>query len=451
MSTDLTESDVGDEGSILLEYADLNGISRGMLLDKSEWNQAVEEGVGFGSIIMDWYESHNARGVLDPPTLGPSRGEIQAVADPESRVPVPWASNGLTKANCSLLHRGEPFDMCSRRMLERVLERYADRNTDVNVGTEIEFNLFEEWDEDQLKREGPAYLAEAAAGGGSPYHTRPLVERSDYFDALAKTMKQMGGTVEGIHKESSPGLYEAILKYSPALRQADAIMSFRMASLALGDQYDLRPTFMPRPLSDYEGNSQHYHVSLWDDEGNRFENTSDERGISAEAYQFIAGVLEHARPLTALCASTVNSYKRLKPGLWAPIDISYGFDNKTCPIRIPHGRGTATRVEIRIPDSFANPYLALAGILAAGLDGIENNRSPGEPVSKNIFEEGADPDNQLPTSLTEALAELEDDDYLQQSLSERGIDQYCELKRNEAERYDSKITDWEVREYIGRF
>jgi glutamine synthetase len=451
MSVDITDGEEDVDGMVLLEYADLNGISRGILLDEAEWDHAVEEGAGFGSIIMDWYESHNTRGVIDPPTLGPNRGEIQAVADPDSRVPVPWVSGDLTKANCSLLHQGEPFDMCPRTLFERVLARYDDHGLDVKVGTELEFNVFSDRDETRLEREGSAYLKDSAVGGGSPYHTRPLLEQHDYLSELSSAMKRMGGTLEGIHKESSPGLYEAILKYSPALRQADAIMSFRMASRAIGEKYDLWPSFMPRPISDYEGNSQHYHVSLWDDEGNRFVDESDDRGISELAYQFIAGVLEHARGLTPLCASTVNSYKRLQPGLWAPIDISYGFDNKTCPIRVPQNRGTGTRVEVRIPDSYANPYLALAGILAAGLDGIENDFSPGEPVSKNVFEEGADPDNQLPTTLPDALAELENDNYLVESLSQRGIDQYCALKRNEAERYNSQITDWEVREYTDRF
>jgi len=436
---------------VLLEFADLNGLSRGILINDSDFEDAVDDGVGFGSIIIDWVESFNQRGTIDPPTLGPNKGEIVAIADPESRVPVPWTDDDLTKANCTLLHHGEPFDMCSRTILERILDKFESRDLGVNVGTEMEFNVFEDWDEDRARREGSAYLEEAAVTAGTPYHTRPLLEQTDYFNHLNTAMTRMNGRLAGLHKESSPGLYEAILRYSPALRQADAIMSFRMAAREIGEKYGLRPTFMPRPMSEYEGNSQHYHISLWNDGENEFIDESDSNGLSELGYHFIGGVLAHARGLTALCASTVNSYKRLQPGLWAPIDISYGFDNKTCPVRVPYDRGSGTRVEVRIPDSYANPYLALAGILAAGFDGIASELDPGDPVTEDVFQEGANPDNQLPSTLSDALDALKSDSYLVDALSEQAVDQYCSLKQNEADRYSTAITDWEVREYVDRF
>jgi len=451
MSVDGVDLGNDTDGMVLLEFADLNGLSRGILINDADFEDAVDSGIGFGSIIIDWMESLNHRGTVEPPTLGPNQGEILAIADPDSRVPVPWTDTDLTKANCSLLHHGEPFNMCSRTILQRILDRFDARDLDVNVGTELEFNVLEDWDEDRARREGSAYLAEAAVTGGTPYHTRPLLEQKDYFRDLNTAMARMNGRLTGIHKESSPGLYEAILRYSPALRQADAIMSFRMAAREVGAKYGLRPTFMARPISDYEGNSQHYHISLWNDGENKFINAADANGLSSLGYHFIGGVLAHARGLTALCASTVNSYKRLQPGLWAPIDISYGFDNKTCPVRIPYDRGSGTRVEVRIPDSYANPYLALAGVLAAGLDGITAELDPGDPVTKDVFQEGADSDNQLPTSLSDALDALKSDSVLVDALSEQAVDQYCSLKQSEADRYNAAITDWEVREYVDRF
>jgi glutamine synthetase len=451
MTADAADGGNGTDEMVLLEFADLNGLSRGILINDSDFEDAVDDGIGFGSIIIDWMESLNDRGTIDPPTLGPNHGEIVAVPDPDSRVPIPWTDNELTKANCSLLHHGEPFSMCSRTILQQVLNRFDSHGLEVNVGTELEFNVFGEWNEDRVRREGSGYLEEAAVTAGTPYHTRPLLEQSDYFSELNTAMKRMNGRLAGVHKESSPGLYEAILRYSPALRQADTIMSFRMGAREIGATHGLHPTFMPRPISEYEGNSQHYHVSLWNDDENEFVDESDTNGLSRLGYNFIGGVLAHARGLTALCASTVNSYKRLQPGLWAPIDISYGFDNKTCPVRIPQDRGSGTRVEVRIPDSYANPYLALAGILAAGLDGITSELDPGEPVTKDVFQEGADPDNQLPTTLPDALEELQSDSYLVDALSEQTVDQYCSLKQSEADRYNAAITDWEVREYVDRF
>jgi glutamine synthetase len=445
--SEAVDLDSADDDTILLEYVDLNGISRGMFIPEDSWDRAVEDGVGFGSIILDWYESHNSRGITEASNLGPSEGEIQAVADPDSLVPVPWVDSDIKKANCDLLHNGDPTSMCSRSVLGNVLDLYHDMDFTTSVGTELEYNVFTELDAEELER-GEAYLREVAATKGSPYATRPIVDHSAYVTELATTMRKMGGSLEGIHKESTLGHYEAILEHSSALQQADTIMSFRMAARGVGRQHDHIPTFMPRPMSEFEGNSQHYHFSLWRDSQNAFNDPSDERGLSDTGRQFVGGILEHARGLTALCSSTVNSYKRLQPGLWAPIDISYGYDNKTCPVRIPHGRGDATRVEVRIPDSYANPYLAMAGILAAGFDGIRREIDPGEPVTSDIFEEGADPENSLPTSLDEALTALQADDFLRETLGEEGIAQYVALKRNESERYRQAITDWEVREYV---
>lgn len=435
---------------MLLVYVDLHGEPRGVYVPEDDWSRAVERGVGFGSVVLDYSESLNGRSMTGAASVGPETGEIVVVADPKTRVPIPWVEADHERAACRIRRDGDPSPLCSRTTLASVQERLRDRGFTAAVGTDYEFVLHENFDEGRLDDGGEAYLRESAAAAGRPYHTRPLGRHAEYLTDLHDALERMDVSLEGIHKESGRGIYEAVVGHESPLAAADGVTKVRSAARGVGAGYGLTPSFLPRPFDDVEGNGQHYHCSLWRDGENAFADGSDEEGLSALARRFVGGVLSHADGMTALCAPTVNSYKRLQPDLWAPIDPSYGFDNKTCLVRIPPERGERTRIEVRLPDSFANPYLALSAVFAAGLDGIERDLEPGAPTTENTFERDLNEAERLPESLGEALDALSADSHLVDALGERLVEQYERLKRDELERFRTTVTDWELREYADR-
>lgn len=443
---------VEEENEILLQFHDLSGFPRGMYINEEEWEQAQTDGFSFGPMVTEWVENYNTKGIVEPMQFTANEGYMNAIADPDTLVSVPWREGNCRKAICNLENtNGSDFELCTRSKLAKAVDSLAELGYEANVGSEIEFNLLTEFETDRLRTEGTDYIEEATTADlGAVYHLRPLEERSTYLSELNAVMKQMGYKIEGLHKESSPGMFEALLRYTDAVHQADAIATFRLSAQAIGRRHDLTPIFMPMPMSDYEGNSQHYHISLWQDGENAFYDPDGSEEVADVAYHFIGGVLEHAKGITVLCAPTVNSYKRLQPGMWAPINITYGHDNASAMIRIPTPREEGTRVEIRIPDNSANPYLSLAGILAAGADGIKNRINPGKPSEEDVYEADSDDYQQLPDSLGEAVDALNEDTFLCDFLGEELIDQFSRLKRDEARRYNQAVTDWEVREYINR-
>lgn len=428
-----------DNSMVLLQYPDLNGVLRGILIDEDDIEDAEEEGLGFGNVIMDWFATDNTVGFVDDPKFGPAEGDLIAHADRETLAPMDWNEHSQ-RVLCNLKHpNGDSFDFCGRTILSSIVDNVE---YTASVGTEIEFNLLESRDEHGISPEAGITTL------GDLYDTKVLDAYSDYFADLNRAMKKMGYKTVGFHHESAAGHFETILHHSQALEQADAVVSLRAATRGVANKHGIEAIFMPRPFSGQDGNSSHFHLSLWDGDRNVFMDDSDENGLSAIAYHFIGGILEHADGLTAVCAPTVNSYKRLQPGLWAPVTISYGFDNRSCAVRIPPERGDATRVELRFPDNAANPYLALSAAFAAGFDGIRNEIDPGKPKTENVY--SSDLEDRIPTSLSESLMALRNDDVLTETLGPALVEEYTKLKQNEIDRYNDNITQWEKDEYANR-
>lgn len=434
-----SDEDGSDNSMVLLQYPDLNGCLRGIIIHEEDLEHAEEEGLGFGNVIMEWFATDNTMGYVDNPKYGPATGDLIAHADPETLAPMDWNEHSQ-RVLCNLKHpNGDSFEFCGRSLLYSIIDNME---YTASVGSEIEFNLFESRDEHGVSPEAGITTL------GDLYDTKVLDAYSGFFTDLNRAMKRMGYKTVGFHHESAAGHFETIIEHSEALKQADAIVSLRAATRGVANKYDIEPIFMPRPYSDQDGNSSHFHLSLWDGDRNLFVDESDENGLSDIAYHFIGGVLEHADGLTAVCAPTVNSYKRLQPGLWAPVDISYGFDNRSCAVRIPPERGDATRVELRFPDNATNPYLALSAAFAAGFDGIRNEIDPGEPQTENVY--SSDLENRIPTSLSESLRALRNDDVLTEALGHDLVEEYTKLKQNEIERYNDNISQWEIDEYANR-
>jgi glutamine synthetase len=266
----------------------------------------------------------------------------------------------------------------------------------------------------------------------------------------------MGFEVEAAHHEVAPGQHEVDFRYAAALKTADDLTTFRLVVRAAAERYGLVATFMPKPIYGQNGSGMHTHQSLFTGGHNAFWDRKGQWELSSVALQYIAGLIAHARGFCAVTNPLVNSYKRLVPGYEAPVNVAWSMKNRSPMIRIPDRRGEGTRCELRMPDPAANPYLALAVQLAAGLDGVEKQLTPPEPVNKNIFEltyreKRHHRIDDLPRDLHEALDELEKDEVVLGALGEHIASRYIEAKREEWREYITQVSEWEVRRYLGAY
>jgi glutamine synthetase len=284
----------------------------------------------------------------------------------------------------------------------------------------------------------------------------PLDKGTSLRREIMKTLMKVGVQCEYLHHEVSIGQYEVSLKHDSALKTADKIMTFKYVAKNLAAQKGLLLTFMPKPFTGMNGSGMHIHMSLRRGRRNSFYG---EGGISSEAKYFIGGILTHAKALAALAAPTVNSYKRLVAGYEAPVYLCWGFMNRSALIRVPSFNSRkAARIELRMPDPKCNPYLVKAGILAAGMHGIRERMNPGEPFTKNAFE-NAEGMEHLPLTLKDALLELERDKVIVEALGEGAVKKYISLKMREWRDYEKihpnwtplEITEWEKNKYLNSF
>lgn len=269
-------------------------------------------------------------------------------------------------------------------------------------------------------------------------------------------LEQMGFEIEASHHEVAQGQHEIDFKYADALRTADNIMTFKLAVKTLAQKNGLHATFMPKPIFGINGSGMHTNMSLFQGGKNAFYDPDDPKGLSKEAYSFIAGLLAHVKGMAAVTNPLVNSYKRLVPGYEAPCYLAWSASNRSALIRIPAARGQSTRVELRSPDPACNPYLELAVCLAAGLDGIEKGLTPPPEVTENIFDMNAADRkvhgiDSLPDSLEEAIHALEADPLVLDTLGEHVAANYIEGKRKEWEEYRTRVSSWEREKYITNY
>ena len=314
-----------------------------------------------------------------------------------------------------------------------------------NVGPEAEFFLFQTDDEGK-----PTTRTNDEAGY---FDLGPLDHGEGTRREICMALEQMGFEIEASHHEVAQGQHEIDFKYADALRTADNIMTFKLAVKTLAQKNGLHATFMPKPIFGINGSGMHTNMSLFQGGKNAFYDPDDPKGLSKEAYSFIAGLLAHVKGMAAVTNPLVNSYKRLVPGYEAPCYLAWSASNRSALIRIPAARGQSTRVELRSPDPACNPYLELALCLAAGLDGIEKGLTPPPEVTENIFDMNAADRkvhgiDSLPDSLEEAIHALEADPLVLDTLGEHVAANYIEGKRKEWEEYRTRVSSWEREKYI---
>ncbi len=420
---------------IRMQFTDIFGQLKNVAITASQIEKAVNNQIMIdGSSIEGFVRIQESDQYLYP--------------DLDSFVVLPWRpqQGKVARLICDVYNPdGTPFIGDPRGVLKRVLAKAAKMGYSFNVGPECEFFLF------QTDEQGRPTTQTADEAGY--FDLGPLDHGEGTRREICLALEQMGFEIEASHHEVARGQHEIDFKYADALTAADDIMTFKFAVKSLAQKNGLHATFMPKPVFGINGSGMHTNMSLFKDGKNIFADPSDKRGLSREAYSFIAGLLAHVRGMTAVTNPLVNSYKRLVPGYEAPCYLAWSASNRSALIRIPAARGQATRVELRCPDPSCNPYLALAVCLAAGLDGIEKGMTPPEEITENIFamndaERAARGIKSLPGSLLEAVEALEADELVCETLGTHVTPQYVEGKKKEWDAYRTHVSAWEIENYL---
>ncbi|MGB3491639.1 MAG: type III glutamate--ammonia ligase [Elainellaceae cyanobacterium] len=416
----------------LVSYTDLLGGTRAKLVPAAKIASVETDGAFFASFASNL-------------GLGPDAAEIAVIPDPSSLIVLPWQPNVGWVAS-DVYFEGKPFEAAPRMILNRALAKAEALGYTYKAGVEAEFFLLKETDSGYA-------IADSKDTATRPcYDQLNLMRQFDFISTLVGYMEDLGWEPYQCDHEDANGQFEINWTYDDARVTADRQVFFKYMAKTLAEQRGLVATFMPKPFSHLTGSGAHLHNSLWAGSTNLFEEGADEGGLSPLGYQFLGGVMAHARAMTALCNPTINSYRRLgatateSGSTWSPQYISYGGNNRTHMLRIPE----AGRFECRLLDGSANLYLALASILAAGIDGIEKKLSPGDRIDANLFVRGSEfPDLQkIPTNLLEALDALKADDLLMNLMGELATKTYFEFKYSEWNDFQSGITAWEMKQYV---
>ncbi|ENH97917.1 glutamine synthetase [Gracilibacillus halophilus YIM-C55.5] len=424
-----------------LQFVDIEGALKQITVTSDQIDDVVEGNTMFdGSSITGFTPINNS--------------DLYLLPDLESFVVLPWTeTEGYSEARflCSITNPdGTYFEGDPRSILKKTVDEAKEKGYSINVGPELEFFLFQTDDKGQPTKELHdlgGYFEPA------PFDLGERVRLEVYL-----TLKKMGFTVEASHHEVAQSQHEIDFKFADALTTADDATTFKWVVKTIAQKFGLHATFMPKPIFGENGNGMHVNMSLFDEKAgeNAFFDPTDERQLSQEAYQFIAGLLTHVPSFTAFTNPLVNSYKRLVPGYEAPCYIAWSSSNRSALVRIPANRGPATRVEIRCPDPSANPYYAFAAIAAAGLDGVENKLEAPEETELDIFsmedeqrkEIGID---NLPTTLGESIQALESGKIGRKVLGDYAFNEYLSLKKAEWDSYRTAVTEWELERYQSKF
>ncbi|RWZ60815.1 glutamine synthetase [Halobacillus fulvus] len=337
---------------------------------------------------------------------------------------------------------GTPFEGDPRYILKRAMAEAEEMGYTVNVGPEPEFFLF------KLNEDG--------------YPIRKMNDRAGYFDSspmdkgdkvrrdIVRTLKKYGFEMEASHHEVAMGQHEINFRFDNMLKTADNIQTFKNVVKDIATNHNFHATFMPKPVAGENGSGMHCHLSLFKDGSSAFYDEDAKDGVSKTMKHFIAGILHHASGIAAITNPNVNSYKRLVPGYEAPVSVAWSHSNRSCMIRVPTTRGQGTRFEVRNPDPTANPYLTLAVLIQAGLEGIRNDLDAGDAETRNLYEVEDDSVPTLPTNLKEAIRSLRKDEVLLKALGEHTSQQYIDYKMKEWTEYSLIVSQWEIDKYMNK-
>ncbi|MDT7521839.1 type III glutamate--ammonia ligase [Rhodoferax sp. TBRC 17198] len=425
--------------SLLAQFTDIHGVAKGKLVPVANLKEWVEVGAGFAGPSI-W-----GTGL---PRFGP-RSEYYGRIIPETIRPLPFMP-GVAHAVCDGYAGGVPLETCSRQLLLKAVERLRSRGWTMWVGIEPEFFLLN-------KRNGRWVIADDGDQLSKPsYDLKSIHRNAAYLDDMRQTLVSLGFDLQQIDHEDATGQYEVNYRFDDALAAADRFMLFKIAAHAVAERHGMVFSGMPKPLAHAPGSGLHFHVSITNAQGEAvFSSEQDALGLSPLGHQFAAGLLAHADALSAICAPTVNSYKRLASSAsasgttWSPVWKSYGNNNRTCLVRTVAGR-----LEWRLPDPSCNVYVAIAATLLAGLDGIDKALVPPELCDVDLYAvaaSGAALPPALPRTLIDALDCLANDTVLAEALGHEFVEQFLVVKRQEWSEFHQAVSDWELNRYADAY
>ncbi|HMC56761.1 MAG TPA: glutamine synthetase family protein [Gemmatimonadaceae bacterium] len=424
--------------SMRLQFTDILGVNKNVEIPASQFEKALAGDIMFDGSSIEGFVRIEESDMLLAPDLSTFRLFPGGASDAR-----------IARVICDInLPDGQPFPGDPRGVLRRAIAAASANGFTMNAGMEAEFFLF--------RPPADNGLSTATHDIGSYFDLAPADLGEDARRAMVDLLEQMGFEVEASHHEVAHGQHEIDFRFADALVTADNIATFRFVVKHVAHQFGLTASFMPKPIFGQNGSGMHTHQSLFRGKENSFYDPKAEWQLSKTALHYIGGLLQHARGMCAITNPLVNSYKRLVPGFEAPVNVAWSMRNRSPLIRVPERRGTGTRVELRMPDPSANPYLALAVMLASGLDGISNNADWREPVNENIWEMSHRERRRLriddlPYDLNEALVELEKDTVITTALGEHVTRHFLEAKRQEWRDYITQVTDWELENYLLKY
>lgn len=425
---------------VLAQFVDIHGAAKTKAVPVNHYEDILNAGAGFAGFAI-WGMG-----------IGPNGPDYMAVGDPSTLSAVPWQP-GYARIACDGHVKGKPWEYDSRVVLKKQIERMTNRGWTFYTGLEPEFSLVKKTPDGHI---APCDDTDTLA---KPcYDYKGLSRVSGFLDKLVESLVPAGLDVYQIDHEDANGQFEINYTFTDALTSCDHYTLFKMAASEIANSMGLICSYMPKPFANRPGNGMHMHMSVGDGKRNLFEDKSDVRGLNLSklGYHFMGGLLKHASALAAICCPTVNSYKRLVVGrsltgaTWAPAYISYGDNNRSSMVRGPGGR-----IELRLPDGGCNPYLATAAVIAAGMDGVENQIDPGDPCNANLYDLSPEQLRELgigvlPQNLHEALKALEDDKTICGALGPVA-DEFLRLKHMEWVEYMRHVSDWEIKSYLEFF
>ncbi|WP_033544063.1 type I glutamate--ammonia ligase [Planococcus sp. CAU13] len=425
-----------DVNFIRLQFTDILGIIKNVEIPTSQLEKALDNKMMFDGSSIDGF-------------VRIEESDMYLFPDLDTWVVFPWITGKgkVARLICDIYNSdGTPFAGDPRNNLKRVLKEMEELGfTHFNLGPEPEFFLF------KLDERGEPSLELNDHGGY--FDLAPMDLGENCRRDIVLELEEMGFEIEASHHEVAPGQHEIDFKYADALKACDDIQTFKLVVKTIARKHGLHATFMPKPLFGVSGSGMHMNVSLFKGNENAFLDENGDMQLSETAFQFMAGILEHAQGFTAVTNPTVNSYKRLVPGFEAPCYIAWSGQNRSPLIRIPASRGLSTRIEVRSVDPAANPYLAMAVLLGAGLDGIKRKLTPPKPVDRNIYamnkkERQAVGIEDLPSTLYAALQELQADDVMVKSLGSHILNNFVEAKEIEWDMFRTTVHPWEREQYL---
>jgi glutamine synthetase len=419
-----------------LTFTDIDGIVKNVEVPASQFDKALDGQIMFDGSSIEGFTRIEESDMLLRPDLATF-----------CIYPWPTPYGKVARLVCDIYNPDDtPFAGCPRLALKRVVADARKKGWTMMAGPEAEFFLF--------KRDPAGRPNHELHDVGGYFDLTPVDLGEEARRNIVEVLESMGFEVEAAHHEVAPGQHEIDFRYADAVATADNIITFRFVVKKVAMDLGLHATFMPKPIFGVNGSGMHTHQSLFDSKGNNaFFDPKGPYQLSKVARGYIAGILDHSRAFVAVTNPLVNSYKRLVPGYEAPVNVAWSEKNRSPLVRVPARRGVGTRCEVRVPDPSCNPYLAMAVMLASGLDGIARGLDCGEPVNRNIFEMSEREKRrlrikQLPGNLADALDNLEKDGLLCKALGDHIFENFIRNKREEWHRYISVVHEWEREQYL---